>query len=159
MSTHPYWKALPLTLLSSPETVRLQGPRMHKALHGPELAEEACEDSARGGLLRAGWSQEAQGQRARRDGGEALGHDGGRLPSQHESHDSEQQWERESQNKNGGAHCNNTSLPLGQHGQTHAQNMRLATNKCVSAASVTGKLLGPLEPRHVPGWHGSLPRP
>ena len=102
MSTHPYWKALPLTLLSSPETVRVQGAGMHKALHGPELAEEAREDSARGGLLRAGWSQEAQGQRARRDGGEALGHDGGRLPSQHESHDSEQQRERESKNKNRG---------------------------------------------------------
>ena len=111
MSTHPYWKALPLTLLSSPETVRVQGAGMHKALHGPELAEEAREDSARGGLLRAGWSQEAQGQRARRDGGEALGHDGGRLPSQHESHDSEQQRERESQNKNRGTHCNNTSWP------------------------------------------------
>ena len=164
MSTHPYWKALPLTLLSSPETVRVQGPGVHKALHGPELAEEAREDSARGGLLRAGWSQEAQGQRARRDGGEALGHDGGRLPSQHESHDSEQQRERESQNKNRGAHCNNTSWPLGQHRQTNTRtsvwtNMRLATNKCVSAASVAGELLGPLKPRHVPGWHGSLPRP
>merc|ERR1719220_2169585 len=100
MSTHPYWKALPLTLLSSSETVRVQGTGMHKALHGPELAEEAREDSARGGLLRAGWAQEAQGERARRDGGTTLGHDGGGLPSQHESHDSEQQRERESQNKN-----------------------------------------------------------
>ena len=119
MSTHPYWKALPLTLLSSSETVRVQGARMHKALHGPELAEEAREDGARGGLLRTGWAQEAQGQRARRDGGEALGHDGGGLPSQHESHDSEQQRERESQNKNRGAHCNNTGHWVKTNKHTH----------------------------------------
>ena len=108
MSTHPYWKALPLTLLSPPETVRVQGTGMHKALHGPELAEEAREDGARGGLLRTGWAQEAQGQRARRDGGEALGHDGGGLPSQHESYDSEQQRERESENKNRGEYSGTT---------------------------------------------------
>ena len=77
---------------------------MHEAIHRPEFTEEACEDCARGGLLCAGRAQEAQRERARRDGGATVGNDGGRLPSQHESHDSEQQRERESKNKNRGAH-------------------------------------------------------
>ena len=55
-------------MLYSPETLRLQGPRLHEALHRPVLPSQARQDRPRPRVLRL---QAAQGQPLRQQRGRA----------------------------------------------------------------------------------------
>ena len=82
------------------EAVRVQGPGLHQEVHRPELAAEARQDGARGGLL---CQQEAQGQRVRPGPGEEVPGDGaGRVLPPHDSDDTQQQWKWLAQDQNRG---------------------------------------------------------
>lgn len=61
-----------------PETLRLQGPRLHQALHRSLVFTQAREDSARSGVLR---EQEAQGGQQGGGVGRGVCGGGGRQPA------------------------------------------------------------------------------